>query len=389
MVSKVWATAVVGGGPAGATAALHLADRGHETVLIDRSGFPRDKACGDGLIPDALNALRRAGVYDEVARRGFPSREAAIFSPGRHEFRIRGEFIVLKRLVLDDIIFRAAIARGAVHRRGRVTALQPENGAVRLQLATGDDLFARFVVVATGADVSLLRPLGTVRESEPSAVAIRRYVRSEHRLDCLVVSYDSSIVPGYAWIFPVAEDEYNVGCGVAYRRKDARNVDLREALERFLAGFPLARELVRGERERGPVRGARLRCGLGGVASVTASRILAVGETLATTFPFSGEGIGKAMETGELAAKAIGEALESGEPWRAETYRERVEALRPKYVGYELAERWLASPALNDLLARRAARSRYMRRALSGILDETVDPAEVFSFRGVLRSLVS
>lgn len=382
--------AVVGAGPAGATAALHLARRGCDVVLLDRHEFPRDKACGDGLIPDALEACRRAGVYDEVVRRGWKAPRADIYSPRRHRFGVEGEFVVLKRQEFDALLVRQARQEGARFLRGRAASLTSGAHGVRVELArNGGAVEASYAVVATGADTSLLEGLQAVDRKAPSAVAIRRYVRSASSVDRLIVSYDRSIVPGYAWIFPTGAGECNVGCGVAYSRADADQVDLRSALDRFLEEFPAARELMDHATEEGPVRGARLRCGLGGVRPRAAERILAAGETLATTFPFTGEGIGKAMETGEASAAVVQEALEREDPERLAGYPARIEALRPRYLGYELAERWLARPTLNDLVARRAARSRYMQRQLSGIINETADPAAVFSFRGFVRSLVS
>ena len=60
---------VVGAGPAGSACAQLLAAAGLDVVLADQHDFPRDKVCGDGLIPDSHAALRQLGVYDEVADR--------------------------------------------------------------------------------------------------------------------------------------------------------------------------------------------------------------------------------------------------------------------------------------------------------------------------------
>ena len=57
---------VVGAGPAGSACAQKLAEAGFAVLLVDQHVFPRDKICGDGLIPDAHAALRRLGVHDEV-----------------------------------------------------------------------------------------------------------------------------------------------------------------------------------------------------------------------------------------------------------------------------------------------------------------------------------
>ncbi|HET9948625.1 MAG TPA: hypothetical protein VFQ22_06870, partial [Longimicrobiales bacterium] len=107
------------------------------------------------------------------------------------------------------------------------------------------------------------------------------------------------------------------------------------------------------------------------------------------TYPFTGEGIGKAMESGELAAAQLAAWLAGRDPSALDAYAERLESeLRPRYHGYELAQRWLARPWLNDLVARRIRRGGWLAEAVRGVVAETVDPARVFSWRGILRSFV-
>jgi flavin-dependent dehydrogenase len=114
-----------------------------------------------------------------------------------------------------------------------------------------------------------------------------------------------------------------------------------------------------------------------------------VGEQIATTFPFTGEGIGKAMESGEMASQHVALTVASGDPSHLDDYARRIETeLRPRFRGYALAQKWLARPWLNDLVARRIRKAGYLRDAVRGIVAETVDPADVFSWRGMVRSLV-
>jgi flavin-dependent dehydrogenase len=114
---------------------------------------------------------------------------------------------------------------------------------------------------------------------------------------------------------------------------------------------------------------------------------LAIGETIGSTFPATGEGIGKAMETAELAAEVIDDALGSGNLGRLQEFPDRLEArFRLRYRGYEVAEHGLAQAWLHDLVARRARRSQFLQQAIAGIINETVDPRTVYSWRGVSGS---
>ncbi|HXG65380.1 MAG TPA: NAD(P)/FAD-dependent oxidoreductase [Blastocatellia bacterium] len=386
---KLWDVAIVGAGPAGSTAAIHLASRGHSVLLLDKDSFPRDKVCGDGLIADSIGALKRVGLYEEVCRQGYKTNLGVVYSPSRVQFDVPGEYLTLKRILLDDLIRSKAVASGAEFRQARVTGIESQpDGPASLSIAGADaPVRARIVLLATGASVELPDRLSFIAHQEPSAIALRCYVRSKVEFDRLLISYDRSILPGYAWIFPLGGGNYNIGCGAMYGRKNGLRLNLREAFQRFVKSFPIAAEIMRAAEEVTPLRGARLRCGLRGARAIRQGNILVIGESIGATFPFTGEGIGKAMETGEIAAEVAHQALSAGDCERLREYPARVEReLRPKFWGYQVAEDWLAHPWLNDLVARRVRRSRYLQESVAGIVNETVDPRQVFSVRGVLRS---
>lgn len=387
----MWDAAIVGAGPAGATAALHLAAVGHRVLLIDKENFPRDKVCGDGLIADSIRCLKRAGLYEEARRLGYETSLGTVFSPSRIRFDVAGEFLTLKRTLLDDLIVRKAVERGAVFVKSKVARVEAqEDGSAAISLEGSDETIrARIALLATGANVELAAGLGLVTEPRPSAIALRCYVRSTVEIDSLVISYDRSIAPGYAWIFPLGEGEYNVGCGLRYMEKNGHRINLKDALRAFLESFPLAGELMRGAHSVTPARGAMLRCGLAGAQAKGDGNTLVIGESIGATFPFTGEGIGKAMETGEIAARLSDEALRTEDFELLGEFPRSVEReLRPKYMGYLMAEKWLARPWLNDFVARRVSRSPYLQECVSGIVNETIDPREVFSLRGVIRSFI-
>jgi geranylgeranyl reductase family protein len=386
----IWDAAIVGAGPAGSIAALHLARLGHSVLLIDKEQFPRDKVCGDGLIADAIGALKRAGLYTDVARLGYQTGTGTVYSPSRIRFDVEGEYLTLKRYLLDDLIKRKAEESGAVFLRSKITNVEPQPD--RTIVITSDPdrqpVRARIAMIATGASVELAEQLGLVTESRASAVALRCYVRSRAVIDRLIISYDRAITPGYAWIFPLGEGEYNVGCGIIYAKRKVQ-VNLRETFRLFETSFPEAVDLFKQADEMTPLRGARLRCGMKGSAAVGPGNVMVIGEAIGATFPFTGEGIGKAMETGEIAAQVASRALEEEDFDHLDEFPRRLEAeVKPKFLGYELAQNWLSRPWLNDLVARRIRKSRFLQELVAGIVNETVDPREVFSVRGIVRSFV-
>lgn len=385
----LWDVMIIGAGPAGSMAALHLAAQGHKTLLLDKHRFPRNKTCGDGLIPDAIRCLQRAGLYEKVCQAGRQIKMVTVFSPSRVELEVSGEFLTVKRQILDEILAREAVVRGATFCQGKVKSLSLDSQGLVTALFSDSprQIRTRIAVIAMGADVSLLRQLDMVSRPKASGIALRGYLRSSVNLDRMIVSFDRAIIPGYAWIFPMAHHEYNIGCCILYRGTPTDQPNLKEMFSKFTAEFPLAQELLHQGELVTPLQGAMLRCGLTGSQPLKGENILAIGESIGATFPCTGEGIGKAMETGELAASVIHKALtKRRNEYLQEFPRLLEEKLKPRYLGYHIAENWLAKAWLNDFMVRRARKSRLLREAFTGILAETVDPRVVFSISGVLKS---
>src|SRR4051812_37788503 len=151
---------VVGAGPAGSAAAWTLARGGLDVVLADAQAFPRDKVCGDGLIPDAHHAMRKLGVLDEVMRLAQQARHVACIGPRGGRIDVPGTLAVLPRRILDDVLCRAAAAAGArMHAPARFTGVieSEAGGAPRVvgaRLEHGGavrEVRAPWVVLATGA----------------------------------------------------------------------------------------------------------------------------------------------------------------------------------------------------------------------------------------------
>lgn len=391
LAPRMWDVVIVGGGPAGSIAALRLARAGRAVLVLDRRRFPRDKACGDALIPDSLAVLARNGLLDRVAARAARWTEGTMFGPYRRSVDIETDLLTIRREFLDAELAAAAAEAGATIAHGMAMRVEDRGAAGGVvHLAGGETVQGRLVCIATGANVALLEACGLLERAAPSAVAIRTYVHSTLPLRRLVVSFDRRILPGYGWIFPMGDGVFNVGCGVVASKDGSADVDLRRMLGTFLDAFPLGRDLVQREARREAVRGAMLRYGLAGARPHAGGTVFAVGEVIGSTYPLTGEGIGKAMETAELGATLADEALRAGSPAPLATFADRLaRELRPKYRGYEIAQRWIKVPGLADFLFQRARRRPRLRAALSGILGETIDPQAVFSARGLFKALTA
>lgn len=392
---------VIGAGPAGSGAAITLARAGLDVVLIDQHAFPRDKVCGDGLIPDAHNALRRLGVLDEVMAKAQPSGFVGCVGPRGGRIDVPGELAVLPRKQLDEIVCRAAVAAGArMFAPLRFVATIEVDGVVvgaRLQHgAATRELRARWVLLATGAVPQALLAAGMSQRHTPSGVALRGYVKNDAmvgRISALEIVWHRALTPGYGWIFPCRDGVFNIGVGIADSHNERRNgrlakreLNLRQVMDDFQKVYAPARELMQGGTALGPMKGAPLRCTLEG-ARYTRPGLLVVGEAAGSTYSFTGEGIGKAYETGIHAAEAVlagGSDVDADAAVRAD-YEARLRALKPRFDLYQRANAVNRHPWLTDLLIWRANRSPRLLRRMSGVLNETSNPGNLVSAKGIAR----
>ena len=396
---------VVGAGPAGSACAQQLARAGFKVLLADQYEFPRDKVCGDGLIPDAHTAFGRLGVYQQVMQAAQRASHVACIAPRGGRVDVPGRVAVLPRAELDDNLRRAALAAGAQWLApARFEApLFDGQRIYGARLKCGDELReirAQWVVLATGAVPQALIAAEMCDRRTPSGVALRGYVRNPAmvgRITALEVLWHKQLAKGYGWIFPCPNGVFNIGVGLAQshppgregREAMAEDVNLRQMFDRFCEVYAPAGELVKTGEKLGPLKGAPLRCSLSG-ARFSRPGLLVTGEAAGATYAFTGEGIGKAMETGILAAETIAEGRDTllTDAQLRVRYEAALLALKPRFDLYERANSVNDHPWLADLLIWRARRSPRILRRMSAVLEEQGNPGNLMSLRGLVRLFV-
>ncbi|OWQ88631.1 geranylgeranyl reductase [Roseateles aquatilis] len=402
MSNASWPTAcqvlIVGAGPAGSAAARWLARAGWDVVMVDQQSLGRDKVCGDGLIPDAHHALERLGLLDRVMAKAQRSAHVGCIGPRGGRIDVPGHLAVLPRKTLDEILNLGAQEAGArfIAPARFEAALEDAQGRVRGARLTIDgqahEIAADWVILATGAVPKALTAAGMCERHTPSGVALRGYVRAPALVDeikALEVVWCKAVQPGYGWIFPAPDGTFNIGVGVTDSHRDLagkgkkKDVNLREIFDAFVAQYPNAQRLMAEGELVGELKGAPLRCTLKG-ARWTRPGLLVSGEAAGSTYSFTGEGIGKAMETGLLAAEAI-LAHRTDDAKVREAYEQGLRALQPKYDLYERGNRVNRFPWLADLLIWRAKKSPRLLARMSGVLNETSNPGNLVSLKGLTR----
>jgi geranylgeranyl reductase family protein len=355
-VSSGFDVVVVGAGPAGSIAALVLARSGARVALADKAAFPRDKACGDLVGPRGVQVLADLGLRVPDAGQG--SDLLAVGPSGRRSrlpaFTGRtypGHGIIVPRLALDHALREAALEAGAVPVRARITAVEADgDGRVDAVISSdGRRLAGEVIIAADGALSPVARLAGMLGPRALWGFAVRAYVPAEVPLPLLVL-LDASpwrIYPGYGWLFPGAGGQANVGIGVGLG-SSRRQASLRGDLARLVA-LLVRRGDLGGDARPGPVIGGWLR--MGGTGSPPAAgNVLLAGDAAGLINPLQGEGIGPAMVSGRLAAKAV----LAGPAQAGPAYAGAIEAAFGRYMAG-------ASALQSALLARPRAASAAIR----------------------------
>lgn len=283
---------VVGAGPAGAAAAIaaRRADPDARVLLLDRSDFPRDKPCGDGIAPHAIDVLSALGVSGAVA--GYrPVLRLRVHAPSGASAGgvLRRPDWVVPRRVFDARLVAAAEAVGAVRLRRRIRRTEQHGDLVVLD----DEIAAAVVVAADGANSTVRRTLGLApNPPRDLAVAVRAYAPTTSREQSIVMCADDW--PSYAWSFPIGDGTANVGYGALRSRFGGSRADLLDRMERALGQTGADPSTVRGHPL--PFSSHRPPAAVG--------RVLLAGDAASLVNPLSGEGIYYALLTGALAGTA-------------------------------------------------------------------------------------
>jgi geranylgeranyl reductase family protein len=398
---------VVGAGPGGATTASYLAQAGLDVLLLEKTSFPREKVCGDGLTPRAVKQLVKLGI--DIDAPGWIRNRGLRIIGGGHRLHMPwpdlAEYpdfgLVRTRLDFDETLARHAQKVGArLFEQTAVTGPVVDESTGRIAGVTarpvdadgrraGADVeyHAPLVVAADGNSSRLSLAMGRAkRDNRPMGVAVRTYYRSPRHDDDWLESWlelwdgepgDGSLLPGYGWVFGVGDGTSNVGLGILNTSAAFGRVDYKELLRAWLDHTPDDWGF-RDDNQVGPIRGAALPMGFNRKPHYAAGLLL-VGDAGGMVNPMNGEGIAYAMESGELAADVITQALSrSTVDGRERALHAYVTELDRRYGGYYTLGRWfvrlIGNPSVMKLATHHGLHHPTLMRFTLKMLANLTDP---------------
>ena len=371
---------IVGGGPSGAVAGIHLLKNKFKVTLFEKGNKNRNKICGEGLTPESQNILKIVNLYDKVKKFALEVNEMTVFDLSNRPISLKNKYLTLERSMLD-LLLREEVEElgGSIIYNSTIVDWFKNRKSVTVEDTSGKKYEGDVLVLATGADNSLSKK-GNWITTPYTAVAIRAYGKNTTNCKTLEFYMHRKLFPAYGWVFPLPNNRINIG---VYTHKDSgptRDVSKLMKIfydvlaERYSSSFELL----------SPLQGWTLQTGLHG-KNISDDRVLLVGENIASTYNLSGEGIGPAMKSGFLAAKTIIEA--DGIFTKSSLCKYEImiqKELGPMHFGYnKLMKLFKYKPffTVATWILRRSKRARIM---VEEIIDEKITFKKVFRLQSLI-----
>jgi geranylgeranyl reductase family protein len=383
---------IIGAGPGGCATAIQLAKLGIKSILVDKAVFPRDKICGDALSGKVMSVFNK---IDPTIAEEFSKQTAQIGSWGvkfvapngkalRVPFKLNFDKeqappgFIAKRIDFDNFLVEQT------KRFPEIQLLQNTDISEHTKTANGwivkdktgtTEIHATLLIVCNGAHSNFAKEIGGIKmEPEHYCAGIRAYYSGVTDLDTdnfIELHFIKDFLPGYFWIFPLANGLANVGVGVASDTVSNKKMNLKNEMLAIIETHPEFKERFKNAQLVDPVKGYGLPLG-SKKRKISGDNFMLVGDAASLIDPFTGEGIGNAVISGMIAAKYAGECIKANKFDAA--FTQGYDELVYKRMWSELSlsrrmQKLLGYPFLFNMVVNKANRSKLLSETISSMFD--------------------
>lgn len=315
---------IAGGGPAGTACALALRNKGYKVAILEKDHFPRDKVCGDaipGLLYRYLSKTDPELVEQIISHPDkVKIQSTAVYADKGYIMSFHWKLLALnsKRVHFDQILFeRVKSQTDTVIIEGeRVQKIEPSESGVTVTTQNKTTFSTKILIACDGANSIIRRTAFPDFKIRNKAYSLRWYFKNVKGIDPSVneVYMLKGTLPGYFWIFPVSEDEVNVGFGIldSHRKKGDKSEDMKVHLKDIISKHPLLAPRFKDAEANGGIQGFSLPI-YDKKFPLSKDRIMLCGDAASLIDPIYGHGIDSAVISGMLAAKQAVASLEAND----------------------------------------------------------------------------
>ncbi len=295
-------------------------------ALIDKETFPRDKICGDALGADVTKQFHQISEQLteklEQFKEKIPSNGVRFFTPKHQQLDIQftkpkdkfGGGFVTKRIDFDNFFFTetAKLPDVTIFQNQKIISVDNEGSSIILQSA--NKTFEASIALGADGAQSVLNKRLTENKVEKNhyCAGVRQYfsnVKGFQDENHIELHFYKEILPGYLWVFPLANNQSNVGLGMLSSVVSKKQINLKKELVNLLETIPSLKERFKDAVPLTEIQGYGLPVG-STKRILSGNRFLLLGDAAGLIDPFTGEGIANAIRSGRVAAAHVLKAFE-------------------------------------------------------------------------------
>lgn len=388
---------ILGAGPAGAAAALKLDRLGIPCVLIDKTTFPRDKICGDGISHRVVDILQR-WIDPSVMERFKEAKNIQLdswglsiegtkengfnigYRPYYNKTKESPPGFVCKRWEFDNFLVDEVRRSSNVtfHENTEIVDFQRNTQGWLLTDKSGNiTIQTRLLIIADGAHSRFARLIGGItldpKHNMASVKAYYKGVTGFHEDNYLEFYFLKNFLPGYFWIFPLPNGEANVGIAIVSEEVSKRKLNLRKCLNEVIETTPKFKKRFENATLVGDIQGFGLPLA-SKIRKLSGDGYVLTGDAASLIDPLTGEGIANAILSGAVAAEQAAQCLEKQDfsATILRGYDDRIYRMRGQEfkVSYQL-QQWFKNERFFNIMAWFIAKNKPLARTFAYVFNDT------------------